>query len=404
MRAVFEVLAVVLIVATISTMAVFAFSERKQVRDTDRVVVSTVRDTEDRRTGDERREEAHPEIFEEEPVIEPEPTPEPEQIPEAPSVLPTEPEPIVETPEPDNIETTLNRQRCDQLLDASAFYMDPHMTVIRLERQHRHNGETEIADKLLEISCYPQATWLTWSDADSMRERVEEVTRGAEAKSQIPVFVIYNSPDYNTPHWYVGNQGQDYLDWIEEVAKGAGDRVAWFIIEPDALGLSTDYSEEDKKYRQDELSAVVSIIKETAVNARVYLDAGHNVWKTPEIFAELLRGSGIDKADGFVQNISNYQDLDKEIARATELSNLLNGKHFIIDTSRNGVGAPSDHEWCNARGRALGVHPTMNTGNPLIDAFLWVKPPGESDGTCNDGPTPGRFWLEYALELVDNAQ
>ena len=34
---------------------------------------------------------------------------------------------------------------------------------------------------------------------------------------------------------------------------------------------------------------------------------------------------------------------------------------------------------------------------PLVDAFLWIKTPGESDGTCSGGPAAGKWWGEYAL-------
>ena len=60
----------------------------------------------------------------------------------------------------------------------------------------------------------------------------------------------------------------------------------------------------------------------------------------------------------------------------------------MIDTSRNGRG-PNHDQWCNPPGRALGTLPTTTTGDPLIDAYLWIKAPGESDGTCRHGP-PGR--------------
>ena len=66
------------------------------------------------------------------------------------------------------------------------------------------------------------------------------------------------------------------------------------------------------------------------------------------------------------------------------------------------VGA-ANGEWCNASGRALGARPTAATGNSLADAFLWIKPPGESDGTCNGGPAAGVFWPEYAIGLAQRA-
>ena len=39
--------------------------------------------------------------------------------------------------------------------------------------------------------------------------------------------------------------------------------------------------------------------------------------------------------------------------------------------------------WCNPPGAGLGLRPTANTGVPLLDAYLWVKIPGESDGQCD---------------------
>jgi endoglucanase len=77
--------------------------------------------------------------------------------------------------------------------------------------------------------------------------------------------------------------------------------------------------------------------------------------------------------------------------------------HFVIDTSRNGQGplntapyalAPYNQpasvisglqggNWCNAFGAGAGLRPTANTGVALLDAYLWVKVPGESDGSCD---------------------
>jgi endoglucanase len=88
--------------------------------------------------------------------------------------------------------------------------------------------------------------------------------------------------------------------------------------------------------------------------------------------------------------------------------------HFVIDTSRNGhgpldvsqFGRPPYNQpqevldklagmrWCNPPGAALGHAPTANTGVPLVDAFLWIKNPGESDGSCNI-TGGGRAW-DYA--------
>jgi endoglucanase len=77
--------------------------------------------------------------------------------------------------------------------------------------------------------------------------------------------------------------------------------------------------------------------------------------------------------------------------------------HFVIDTSRNGDGPnsmqayaqpPYDQpssviatldsgNWCNPPDSGLGLRPTARTGVPLLDAYLWVKTPGQSDGQCD---------------------
>jgi endoglucanase len=61
----------------------------------------------------------------------------------------------------------------------------------------------------------------------------------------------------------------------------------------------------------------------------------------------------------------------------------------------------------------VGLRPTVNTGVPLIDAYLWLKIPGESDGPCTRGlpgpvdpewgrvdPAAGQWFPEQALELA----
>ena len=101
--------------------------------------------------------------------------------------------------------------------------------------------------------------------------------------------------------------------------------------------------------------------------------------------------------------------------------------HAVIDTSRNGQGPwtpPADHPagdpqvWCNPPGRGLGQRPTTNTGEPFVDAYLWVKIPGESDGQCTRwadpgagidpvrgtaDPAAGDWFPQMALELTRNA-
>jgi endoglucanase len=51
--------------------------------------------------------------------------------------------------------------------------------------------------------------------------------------------------------------------------------------------------------------------------------------------------------------------------------------------------------------RGVGLRPTADTGVPLLDAFLWVKIPGESDGECTRGLGPAGTTIDPEWGQVD---
>jgi len=118
--------------------------------------------------------------------------------------------------------------------------------------------------------------------------------------------------------------------------------------------------------------------------------------------ASLLLAAGVAEIRGFSVNVSNYNSTTAEESYGDTVSARLHAAHYVIDTSRNGVATATT--WCNPPGQALGTPPTVRTGNPRVDALLWIKPPGTSDGTCNGGPPAGVFWPSYALGLAANAR
>lgn len=65
---------------------------------------------------------------------------------------------------------------------------------------------------------------------------------------------------------------------------------------------------------------------------------------------------------------------------------------FIIDTGRNGVDGMRAEcaNWCNIRGAGVGRFPTASTDLPAIDAYAWLKTPGESDGCTQTVPGGGQ--------------
>jgi endoglucanase len=135
----------------------------------------------------------------------------------------------------------------------------------------------------------------------------------------------------------------------------------------------------------------------------VYIDAGHPFWVNAEEMATRLRSAGIESARGFSINVSSFASVSDNVTYGTYLSNLLGGKRYLIDSSRNGNGRAPNGEWCNPSGRALGQSGTLYAGTRgALDGVLWIKFPGESDGTCNGGPGAGQWWPEYATALYTN--
>ncbi len=133
----------------------------------------------------------------------------------------------------------------------------------------------------------------------------------------------------------------------------------------------------------------------------IYLDGGHSAWLPTAQMADLLNRAGVDRVRGFATNVSNYNTLGEEEQYARALSRLLNGAHAVIDTSRSGAG--SNGEWCNPPGRLVGEE-GGTAGDDVVDLNLWIKPPGESDGTCNGGPAAGEWWSRAAVELTRDAR
>jgi len=253
------------------------------------------------------------------------------------------------------------------------------------------------------IADQPQAIWIGDWVRDPRREVDARVSQIAGAGA-LPVFVVYNIPHRDCGLYSAGGArgGDDYRRWIIAFSQGLRRRPAVVILEPDGLPSLDCLPARFQDERYVLLREAVQTL--SAGGASVYIDAGNANWKQPAVMADRLRKSGIELATGFSLNVSNFHSVQVNVAYGERLSRLVGGKHFVIDTSRNGRGAAVEREWCNAPNQALGRAPTTRTGNPLVDAFLWVKTPGQSDGTCNGGPRAGAWWAEYALELSRAAQ
>ncbi|MGV9777164.1 glycoside hydrolase family 6 protein [Streptosporangium sp. NPDC003464] len=292
---------------------------------------------------------------------------------------------------------------------AAGFYVDPEGTAVNEVRRLEAEGKTEDAALIRRIADRPNAIWI--GDQEPYA-RVADITTKAQEAGQVPVLVAYHIPDRDCGRFSAGGaaSADEYRSWIGRFAEGIGDRPAWVVVEPDAMAHILDSCTQGGRAaeRLGLLRDAVRALKKQP-NTKVYLDAGNAGWIADAgAWAEPMRQAGATEADGFAFNVSNFFTTEESVAAAQRLSDVLGGAHYVIDTSRNGNGplhgAQGDDTWCNPKGRALGAEPTTRTGHERVDAFLWIKRPGESDGDCHRGePRPGEWFSHYALELVRNA-
>jgi endoglucanase len=260
------------------------------------------------------------------------------------------------------------------------------------------------------LATQPTAAWL--ADGKHVTARARSLTLRAARAHKSALLVAYNIPGRDCGGHSAGGVGsaRSYRRWVRALARGVGNRRAVVILEPDAVAQTVSGCITGAA-RAERYALLRFAVRTLSARPRVtvYLDAGNAGWIRP---ASRLVGplgkAGIDAADGFALNVSNFYRTATTIDYGRALSDELGGAHFVIDTSRNGNGpmrADSGRAaaWCNPPGRALGHDPTTNTGVPQVDAYLWIKVPGESDGSCNGGPPAGEWWPDYALGLARRA-
>lgn len=252
------------------------------------------------------------------------------------------------------------------------------------------------------IADTPTAYWMDHLSTPSVDAKYIQT---AQAAGTMPVLALYGIPNRDCGSYAAGGFGSAdaYRGWIDFVAGAIGGGPAAVILEPDALAMASCLSDGQRQERMDLIRYGVDTLTRNPATA-VYIDAGHVRWVPADQMSAMLNDVGIAKARGFSLNTANFFTTEESMGYGGAISGMTGGKPYVIDTSRNGNGA-TDEElyWCNPSGRALGSRPTTDTGNGQVDAFLWVKRPGESDGSCRGAPGAGRFVNSFAIELAQNA-
>ena len=282
----------------------------------------------------------------------------------------------------------------------SPFYVDPQTNAARWVAANP--GDSRAAVIRDRIANVPQGRWYTQNNTATVAAEVDAFVGAAAAAGKTPIMVVYNIPNRDCSGASSGGLANHtvYRQWIDQVAAGLKGRAAAIILEPDVLPIMTNCltaAQQQEVYAS--MAYAGKALKAASSAARVYFDAGHSAWLSPaEAAARLVRADIANSADGISVNVSNYRTTAesttyiRNVIAATGISRLKG----VIDTSRNGNG-PAGSEWCDPAGRAIGIPSTNAVSDPILDAYLWIKLPGEADG-CIAGA--GQFVPQRAYDLA----
>jgi cellulose 1,4-beta-cellobiosidase len=298
------------------------------------------------------------------------------------------------------------------------------------------------------VKKQPTAIWL--DNIANIARIAPNMQRAAElATASQPVviqFVVYNLPgrDCNAfasngelPSGSINVYKTRYIDVIKgELAKYANPNVrVVLVLEPDSLpNMATNLGNPRCQTAEPEYyeGIAYAMAELTMPNTYMYLDTAHGGWlgwddnlaKITTIYRRVmdiaLNKNPNVKLNGFATNVSNLSPFDAKTtapAKEATLENV-NGElrfqfnacidediftrklaerfavvglptRFIVDTSRNGQAGIRTRwgSWCNVKGSGIGSLPQVDP-TPLLDAFVWIKPPGESDGIAGPQGVP----------------
>ncbi|RBR03849.1 uncharacterized protein FIESC28_11670 [Fusarium coffeatum] len=323
-----------------------------------------------------------------------------------------------------------------------------------------------MATAAAKVADVPSFQWMdTYDHISFMEDSLADIRKANKAGGNYAgQFVVYDLPDRDCAaaasngEYSLDKDGKNkykaYIAKIKGILQDYSDTRIILVIEPDSLAnLVTNLNvpkcaNAASAYKELTIHALKEL---NLPNVSMYIDAGHGGWlgwpanlpPAAKLYGEIYKAAGKpSRLRGLATNVSNYngwklaskpdytesnpnydeQKFINALSPLLEQEGWPNAK-FIIDQGRSGkqpTGQKQQGNWCNAPGTGFGLRPSPNTGDPLADAFVWVKPGGESDGTSDSSaarydshcgienavkpaPEAGTWFQAYFEQLLKNA-
>ncbi|KAI8692476.1 hypothetical protein LRP88_07403 [Fusarium phalaenopsidis] len=323
-----------------------------------------------------------------------------------------------------------------------------------------------MATAAAKVADVPSYQWMdSFEHISLMEDTLVDIRKANQAGGNYAgQFVVYDLPDRDCAaaasngEYSLDKDGankyKNYINTIKKIIQSYSDIRILLVIEPDSLAnLVTNMDVAKCAKAHDAYISLTNyaVTELNLPNVAMYLDAGHAGWlgwpnnqgPAAKLFASIYKDAGKPAAlRGLATNVANYNawslssappytqgaSIYDEKSYIHAMGPLLEqngwpGAHFITDQGRSGkqpTGQIQWGDWCNSKGTGFGIRPSANTGDSLLDAFVWVKPGGESDGTSDTSaarydyhcgasaalqpaPEAGTWFQAYFEQLLTNA-
>ncbi|QRV95364.1 glycoside hydrolase family 6 protein [Ceratobasidium sp. AG-Ba] len=302
-------------------------------------------------------------------------------------------------------------------------------TVYRAKVQAEYNkliseGNSALAAKVAKVGDISTGIWIAdRASVSSISTYLQDAlnVQNQSGKKQVVPLVVYDLPDRDCSggasagEFSSANGGeakyQEYIQAVYAQFKAFPSITLAVSLEPDSIGNMVSnqgipFCATAAPVQKRGLAYAISVLG-TLPNVNLYLDGAHATWlgwpdslgPTAKVLGDIYAAAKQLNPNAIVRgvgtDVSNYNGLDQEVTYHTDLAPYLTAvgypAHFIVDQGRSGNQniTRSGEDWCNLKFAGLGPRPSANTPSSIVDAILWVKPPGESDGSSD--PSSSRY-------------
>jgi len=286
----------------------------------------------------------------------------------------------------------------------------------------KRSGQDAEADTIWGLAREPRFRWFGKFTSPNMKKKIQGFLDRVQCDQPgtVPLMAVMRHQGKSCgKNYQAGGEAEDRatMRWYDDFADSVGDARVVIGFEPDSLGTIDCLARDRRQDRLDVLRYGVDRLSQLP-NATIYLEAGAADWEPATRTAKQLRYIGIDKVRGFMLNVTHHEWTRENVRHGLDISRMVGGKPFIVNTSYNGRGPlhfkkwlnRAQHKWrrinvwCHPGLRGLGPAPTTATAHSKTDAYMYINRPGFSAGKCNGGPMPvGTWWPQRGLMYAQYA-